>query len=506
MKRLFVLSVLLLSVTLHAQPNTEVFLLDINEEGGKIEFSNLRNISNNEGYDNQPSFYDDNTVLFSATRNGQTDIAKYDIESEKTSWLTDTPGGSEYSPLRIPDSDAISAIRLDTSGLQRLYRYSISKGTSAKILNDLKVGYHVWMDKETLISSVLVENGMDLVVSDLKENSHTTVAIGVGRSLHKIPDQDLIGFIKFEDDPFSIQSLNPQTGSTNKIVSLMGGISDICWLPDGTILMPDGNTVSRYNPDTNGTTKLSFQFEAKGIRNITRMAVSRDGKHLVLVSDAPFSTIVQKQVTSFNATDLDAFAACYSEDVLVANFPNDTVSVGNKALKAGYKRYFENNPKTTVEVVKRIQIGNTVIDEEIVSKAGRTHRQAAIYTIVNAKIASMTFVHEKEVVPGVEAIIEKNLKAYRARDIDAFLKSYTDDVKVYMFPNLLSYTGKEKMRSQYSDFLKNAEGLRCEIKNRVVIGNILIDEEYLNLNGNHHSAVAIYEIENGKIAKVTFIQ
>jgi hypothetical protein len=40
----------------------------------------------------------------------------------------------------------------------------------------------------------------------------------------------------------------------------------------------------------------------------------------------------------------------------------------------------------------------------------------------------------------------------------------------------------------------------------MVIGNKVIDEEYITANGNHFSAIAIYEIENGKIAKVTFIR
>ena len=45
-----------------AQPNTEVYLFDLDRTDGKINLSNPKNISNNEGYDNQPSFLDNNTV------------------------------------------------------------------------------------------------------------------------------------------------------------------------------------------------------------------------------------------------------------------------------------------------------------------------------------------------------------------------------------------------------------------------------------------------------------
>ena len=99
MKHTIILIVILLSVKTFAQPNTEVHLVDIMKVDGKITLSNLRNISNNQGYDNQPSFYDDNTILFSSTRNGQTGIAKYNIEADSTSWVTNTPEGSEYSQI-----------------------------------------------------------------------------------------------------------------------------------------------------------------------------------------------------------------------------------------------------------------------------------------------------------------------------------------------------------------------------------------------------------------------
>jgi len=123
MKKLALLVLLSSVYSLFAQPNTNIYLYDIVEKSGKISFENMRAISDQNGYENQPSFYDKNTLLFVADRNGQTDIVKYNINERSYKWVTNTPGGSEYSPNRIPDSDDISAVRLDTTGLQRLYRY-----------------------------------------------------------------------------------------------------------------------------------------------------------------------------------------------------------------------------------------------------------------------------------------------------------------------------------------------------------------------------------------------
>ena len=98
-----------------------------------------KNISNNEGYDNQPSFQNEHTILFASTRNKQTDILQYNSITGVKKWLNDTKQGSEYSPTSIPTTKDFSAIRLDTTGLQHLYRYR--SGKSKVLLKDLKIGY-----------------------------------------------------------------------------------------------------------------------------------------------------------------------------------------------------------------------------------------------------------------------------------------------------------------------------------------------------------------------------
>jgi hypothetical protein len=62
------------------------------------------------------------------------------------------------------------------------------------------------------------------------------------------------------------------------------------------------------------------------------------------------------------------------------------------------------------------------------------------------------------------------------------------------------------MRKGYSGFFNNSPDLHCEIINRIVIGNKVIDQEKVTSNGSSFGAIAIYEIENGLISKVTFLQ
>ncbi|MFK7810933.1 MAG: nuclear transport factor 2 family protein [Maribacter sp.] len=505
MKKFILLTLVILSFSGYSQTNTEIYLVDLSIADGKTAMTNLRNISNNEGYDNQPSFYDDNTILFSSTRNGQTDIAKYDISTKQVSWAADTPGGSEYSPLRIPNSENISAIRLDTSGLQRLYNYGAS--SSKLVRKDAKVGYQVWYNKDVLVNTILVENRMDLVLSNFKDDINLTVAKNVGRSLHKIPNTELISFLTSEDGVNALKTLNPITGEIKPLQGLPKGIRDICWLNDGRLLFPMGKSIVSVNPKNQESPQVLHLFQEAEINQISRMAVSPDGKYLVFVSEEPSRKIVQKQVDSYNAGDLDAFVNCYSENVLVSNFPADTLYVGHEKMRKNYSSLSPDNKVYEVEVVNRITIGNKVIDQEKVTKNGKFQQfQVAIYEVENDAISSMRFIFDDNEEPNPETIVQKQLDVYNARDIDGFLKTYSEDVEIFNFPTQKRSKGQEEMRKGYAGFFESTPDLHCEIKNRIVIRNIVIDEEYITANGNNFSAVAIYEVENGKIAKVTFLR
>jgi len=88
--------------------------------------------------------------------------------------------------------------------------------------------------------------------------------------------------------------------------------------------------------------------------------------------------------------------------------------------------------------------------------------------------------------------------------IEAFLEPYAEDVELYEFPSKLFAKGKDEMRKNYT-FFKNVPGLHCEIKNRIIQGNIIIDQESVTGFNGVLNATTIYEIENNKIKRVYFI-
>ena len=493
----------------HSQGNTEVYLFDLDSKKGSYLLSNPKNISNNHGYDNQPSFWNDDVVLFSSTRAGQTDIKRFSVTEGSTSrWITNTPTGSEYSPTRIPKSNNISSIRLDLDGLQRLYEYD-SKSGESEALSDLKIGYHVWHNDHTLVATVLVKNQMDLVVIDFDEGTQITVDENVGRSLHNIPRTNTVSYIKnpsAKGDSWKVMALNPISKEKTNLIKVEFPLNDMAWLPNGSILTPMKNKIAMFHPEKDSTWQNFHEFNKDQVFNISRIAVNASGTRLALVTDVSPKEIVQRQVNTFNRRNLNDFVSNYSENILARRFPNDTMYLGKEKMLESYERFFSNTKDTKVEVVKRIAIGNKVIDEEITLVDSRNGHQVALYEVENGLIQTMSFIFPNQETSDAESIVTEQLKAYNARDIDAFMETYTENIKLYNFPNNQFAEGKEKMREQYNTFFQNTKDLNCEIKNRIVIGNKVIDEEYITANGSNFSAVAVYEVENGKISKVTFLR
>src|SRR5690606_35295337 len=125
-------------------------------------------------------------ILFAGTRNNQTDIVKYNISNDSKEWLSNTQG-SEYSPIKIPLQNAISAIRLEENGEQKLYRYNLHNDEVDLLVDDIVIGYQLWMRRNILISSTLQGIILNLTLTDFDSYSHTNIDTNVGRSLVKIP-------------------------------------------------------------------------------------------------------------------------------------------------------------------------------------------------------------------------------------------------------------------------------------------------------------------------------
>jgi len=107
-----------------------------------------------------------------------------------------------------------------------------------------------------------------------------------------------------------------------------------------------------------------------------------------------------------------------------------------------------------------------------------------------------------------EELVQQQLDGYNALNIDAFMEPFSDSMELYTFPNTLLVKGKDKIKEGYKGFFKAAPNLHCEILNRIVNGNIVIDKERVSgyPDGKTIETLAIYVIENNKIQRVYFTE
>lgn len=534
MRKLFSLLLFLAFLVTYSQPNTDVFLFDIKASNNSIALSNTRNISANDGYDNQPSFLDSNTILYAGTRNSQTDIVKYIINYDSKIFINHTEGG-EYSPLKIPNRNEVSAVRLDPDGKQRLYAYNLKNGESNELVQDLVIAYYTWFDENIIVGAVIEENGLNLYAINLEEGWSRKYATNVGRSFHKIPNSNLISFISKENDVWQIKSLNPITGATRLIANTMKDVEDICWLNNKTILSGKESVLYKLTLRKDNNWKKVTDLNSKGISKITRLVTNPESNMLLIAGDVGIVTennettdkkednsntnntdstvseeqaakIVQKHIEPFNNRQLNEFSNAFDENVLVNRFPNEKMYSGRNTLKENYTQFFKENKKANVKVLNRMTLKNIVIDEELATINNTTNRKVTIYETDNNDINSMTFLSNSKTTSNPEAIVNKQLEVYNNRDIDAFVKTYTIDIKLYAFPNNATTQGQAALKRQYASFFERVPDLNAEIINRIVIGNKVIDKEKVTVNGQVFYAIAIYEVENDLIKKVTFIQ
>lgn len=106
-----------------------------------------------------------------------------------------------------------------------------------------------------------------------------------------------------------------------------------------------------------------------------------------------------------------------------------------------------------------------------------------------------------------QEVVQKQLDFYNNYDLDSFISTYKEDVKIYnLIDNTIILEGKEVLKEKYKERFEILK-VHAVIQNRIVIGNKVIDHEYVTgiKTDSIVKAVAIYEIEDSLIKNVWFV-
>lgn len=281
----FLLALWLTGTTLPAQPNTDIYLLDITPVGDSWTFANPLNITPRRGYDNQPSFTPDGRSLLyvSAQSSGQTDVFRYDFRTGTSARLTQTRDRSEYSPQVMPDGVHFSAVVVEPDSTQRLWSYPLRGGKGHLLTKKIdRIGYYAWYGKKE-VALFRTGDPPTLEAAPYKKAKTRLIATDVGRAVQRIPGPvPAISYVAPSptDSLSYIYRWDPKTRQSEPIVATLPGMQDYCWSAEGYLLMGRGAELFIFHPGTDETWQAVGD---PGVGNFYRLAISPDGRHLAVV-------------------------------------------------------------------------------------------------------------------------------------------------------------------------------------------------------------------------------
>ena len=271
-------------------PSTDVLLVPLpsaSDEVTSVAAEDITYLTDNDLYDNQPSFTPDSGAILSVSMDeaGATDIFRFDIASSESTRLTETPE-SEFSPTVTPNEQHIDAVRIEADGVtQRLWQFDLEGGNAEANPDDVYgVGYYAFADPETLmlVTVAETESGLPLSLQQVDATGEATViAEDVGVGVVKVPGEDAVSFVKrLEDGSSMIQRYDVASGETSDLALTLPEVDAHAWLPDGTLIAAQDTTLYRWQDND---WQPYLEFEAAGVTGIGRLAVSPDSSQLAFV-------------------------------------------------------------------------------------------------------------------------------------------------------------------------------------------------------------------------------
>jgi hypothetical protein len=108
--------------------------------------------------------------------------------------------------------------------------------------------------------------------------------------------------------------------------------------------------------------------------------------------------IVQYNLEQYNQRNIETFMACFRNDIELYNFGiKEPVAVGLQAIKSRYTDLFAASPHLHSTILKRMVVGNKVIDHESIrGRMGSSEilELVMIYEVTDGKITRMTSIRK----------------------------------------------------------------------------------------------------------------
>lgn len=265
-----------------AQNATDIFIADIKINETNTLLSNIKNISNHAGYDDQPHFISNTKLLFASIRDGkQSDIFEYDLSSDMLKPYI-TSEESEYSPTLSPNGKNILCVRIEKDDSQRLWSFDIKKKRPKLLLTKVdSVGYFTFLSKDKLAIFVLGEPPT-LRIVDVKTQEEKIIYKNIGRTLKVNPTNGQLYFVdKSDENKWTLKTLKGE--EIINIIEMPFKTEDFFITNDGLILTFSKNKLLGYYPGESRSWFVLAELNDFKDKKITRLAINENLSKMAFV-------------------------------------------------------------------------------------------------------------------------------------------------------------------------------------------------------------------------------
>lgn len=103
-------------------------------------------------------------------------------------------------------------------------------------------------------------------------------------------------------------------------------------------------------------------------------------------------------------------------------------------------------------------------------------------------------------------VVQRQLVAYNAHDLERFLMEYAEGIQVFRPPSgEPALSGKAAFAAHYAKNRFNLPNLRAQLIHRIICGNTVVDHERITgLGEEAMEVIAVYHVSGNRIEKVWF--
>jgi hypothetical protein len=262
---------------------SDIWLADIRIKEGNIYFGTAKNVTHSIGYDSQPFFMNDSTLLYTHIGEDlQADIYQYKSKSTACAKFTHTKE-SEYSAKLLPNRKGISVVEVEQDSSQRIWSFDLT-GNNGKVYvsNVDSVGYYVWLNDTSFAAFILTEPP-SLQLCNTSNNKAKTIATNIGRCL-QVSNFGNLYFTSLEKDSVRWLCRTEKDGAITKLIEFYKGVEDFVISNNNIVFCAKEGMIYYSDHQFNLGWRLCGNFGAMGVSNINRLALSPDNKSIAMVN------------------------------------------------------------------------------------------------------------------------------------------------------------------------------------------------------------------------------